>query len=280
MIFPGRISIIHLCAALLLWCGPSHAATGKKMSFSVGTGFYVSQDGYLLTARHVVDGCSGPISVHGRLVVLKAKLVAADPVHDIALLKIIPSFAIPHVASFRSAQSPLKLGEAVVVTGYPSESMDGEFVEFITSSAKITNIKSIRGDNSQFMFTYAAKSGYSGGPVLDAAGNVIGLTSSATCVNSACMDGFKKAFGLRAQSVEQVNDLEETISRYVDTNIGVSLPVIQAFLKANKVPYIETRGGNKPSSERISEIAQSIANVRCPSEERTLIENSGVIRLK
>lgn len=273
-------ALIALLACAALCTAPAYAAPGKRMTYAVGTAFYVTQDGYMLTANHVVDGCSGPISIHGRLVVLKAKLVAADPAHDLALLKIIPGFTIPYVVSFRSGQFPLKTGEPVVVTGYPAESMEGEFVEFITSSAKIISTKSLKGDNSQFLFNYAAKSGYSGGPVLDSAGHVVGMTASATCTSEACMEGFKKAFGLRAQSVEQVGILEETIARYVDTNIGISLPVIESFLKANKIAYKEADTNTRLSSSRISEIAQSIANVRCPSEERNLIENSGIVRLQ
>ncbi|NBO19370.1 MAG: serine protease, partial [Proteobacteria bacterium] len=173
---------------------------------------------------------------------------------------------------------PLKTGEPVIVTGYPSESMNGEFVEFLTGDAKVTYTKSHIGDDSQFMFTYAAKSGYSGGPVLDAAGNVVGMTASATCTSSKCMDGFKQTFSMKASTVEEVEKLEETIAKHVDTNIASSLPVIYRFLEKNGIPHEESAVMTPPTAERINEIAQSVANIRCPSEEKSLVEHSGVVR--
>ncbi len=253
----------------------------EKKAYAVGTGFYITHDGYMLTANHVVANCSGPISIHGRLVVLRAKIVATDLEHDMAILKVLaPDVNIPYVTNFRSLTKPLKVGEPVIVTGYPSESMNGEFAEFITNDAKITNTKSHIGDNSQFMFTYAAKSGFSGGPVLDAAGNVLGMTASATCTSATCMEGFKKTFSMRATTVEEVEKLEETIAKHVDTNIAASLPVIFRFLESNKIPYQEAQATAVPTAQRISEIAQSIANVRCPSEEQSLIDHSGIVLTK
>ncbi|MBY0407862.1 MAG: serine protease, partial [Rickettsiales bacterium] len=45
------------------------ANKNNKLSYAVGTGFYVTHDGYLITANHVIANCSGPISVHGQLMV-------------------------------------------------------------------------------------------------------------------------------------------------------------------------------------------------------------------
>ena len=272
---------IAACLVVLLFYPTPAAANNKKLAYAVGTGFYVTHDGYLLTANHVVANCSGPISVHGRLMVLKAKVVASDPEHDMALLKIIaPDVSIPYITTFRTLSQPVKIGESVIVTGYPSESMNGEFAEFITNDAKVTNTKSHIGDNSQFMFTYAAKSGFSGGPVLDASGNVLGMTASATCTSATCMEGFKKTFTMRASNVEEIEKLDETIAKHVDTNIAASLSVIFRFLESNKVSFQEGQATGSPSSTRISEIAQSIANVRCPSEEKSLVEHSGIVRTK
>lgn len=278
---PSQTPVIHvLLAALAVLCmaSPAPADANRKLSYAVGTGFYVTHDGYLLTANHVVANCSGPISVHGRLMVLRARHVASDVANDMALLKIIPDVSIPHVTRFRPLTRPLRNGEPVIVTGYPSENMTGEFAEFSTNDARITSTQSHIGDNSQFMFTYAAKSGFSGGPVLDAAGNVLGMTASATCASPGCMEGFRKTFTMRASTVEEVEKLEETIARHVDTNIAASLPVIFRFLESHKIPYTEGSATTVPTAERIAEIAQSIANIRCPSEEKSLIEHSGVVR--
>lgn len=272
-LFPALLCLV--VAAL-----PDAASAEKKgrLSFAVGTGFYVTHEGHLVTANHVVANCTGPISVHSRLTVLRAEIVAKAPEHDLALIKIIPKFSFPHISKFRSLNKPLTVGEPVIVTGYPSESMSGEFVEFLTGDAKVTYTKSYIGDDSQFMFTYAAKSGYSGGPVLDRSGNVVGMTASATCTSSECMDGFKRTFSMKASTVEEAEQLEATIAQHVDTNIAASLPVIVRFLEDNGISYEESGDYASPSRERISEIAQSVANIRCPSEEKTLVDNSGIIK--
>lgn len=262
----------------LMWCAPVQAAGDKKLSYAVGTGFYVTRDGHLITAYHVVSHCSGPISVHGQQLVMKANLVASEPEHDLALLKIVPNIPVPFVSQFRPAAQPLKIGEPVIVTGYPSESMNGEFVEFLTGDARITQTKSHIGDDSQFMFTYAAKSGYSGGPVLDRAGNVIGMTASATCTSPKCMEGFKKTFTMKASTVEEVEKLEATIAQHLDTNIAASSAVLLRFLEKNNIGYEQATQTNAPTTDRVNQIAQSIANVRCPSDETTLVQNSGVVK--
>lgn len=267
-----------LIAVGCLLASHAHALPDKRTSYAVGTGFYVTPEGHLITAYHVVANCSGPISVHGRLIVMKAKMVASDPEHDLALLKIVPNFTIPYVSQFRPLTKPIKTGEPVIVAGYPSESMNGEFVEFLTGDAKVTYTKSYIGDDSQFMFTYAAKSGYSGGPVLDASGNVVGMTASATCTSSKCMDGFKKTFSMKASNIEEVEKLEETIAQHVDTNIATSLPILYRFMEKNGIKHQESSATGAPTSERITQIAQSVANIRCPSEEKSLVQNSGVVK--
>lgn len=268
------------CAALI--CAhtpPAHATQKDRVSFAVGTGFYVTHAGHLLTANHVVENCTGPISVHSRMTVLKAKLIAQDRKHDLALIKVLPNFTFPHISKFRPLTKPVRAGEPVIVTGYPSESMNGEFVEFLTGDAKVTYTKSHIGDDSQFMFSYAAKSGYSGGPVLDKAGNVLGMTASATCISKSCMDGFKKTFTMKASTVEEAEALENTIAQHVDTNIATSLPVIIRFLDKNDIPFEESNAIGSPTTQRIREIAQSVANIRCPSAEKTLVENTGVVKV-
>jgi S1-C subfamily serine protease len=152
--------------------------------------------------------------------------------------------------------------------------------DHFSGDAKVTYTKSHIGDDSQFMFTYAAKSGYSGGPVLDASGNVIGMTASATCTSANCMDGFKQTFSMRASTIEEVERLEETIAQHVDTNIATSLPIIYRFLDKNKIAYEMSDAIGAPDNERINQIAQSVANIRCPSEEKSLVENAGVVRTK
>ena len=138
---------------------------------SSATGFVVSDDGHLLTNQHVVEGCDAM-----RVRDLGwANIEASDEDIDLALIS-LESGTVPGVASFRSWPS-VALGEAVVVFGFPERGV-------LSASGNATTgvISALEGgadeDYHQYQFTAPTQDGNSGGPLLDGAGNVIGVLVS------------------------------------------------------------------------------------------------------
>ena len=138
---------------------------------SLGSGFIISGDGYILTNAHVVDGAD---EVTVRLTdkrEFKAKTIGADKRTDVALLKIEAS-GLPVVRLGEPAQ--LKVGEWVVAIGSPFG-----FDNSVTAGIVSAKGRSLPQENYvPFIQTdVAINPGNSGGPLFNMRGEVVGINS-------------------------------------------------------------------------------------------------------
>jgi serine protease Do len=141
---------------------------------SLGSGFIISQDGFILTNAHVVDSAD---KITVRLTdkrEFKAKVIGADRRTDVAVLK-IEAQGLPVVAT--GAPDALKVGEWVVAIGSPfgfSNSVTAGIV-----SAKGRSLPNDKGENIvPFIQTdVAINPGNSGGPLFNMKGEVVGINS-------------------------------------------------------------------------------------------------------
>ena len=138
---------------------------------SLGSGFIVSEDGYLLTNHHVVDGADEIIvrlSDHREFV---AELIGSDPRSDIAVLK-IKADNLPVVKIDRAKE--LKVGEWVLAIGSPFG-----FDHSATAGIVSAKGRSLPSENYvPFIQTdVAINPGNSGGPLFNLDGEVVGINS-------------------------------------------------------------------------------------------------------
>ncbi|MGH7616500.1 MAG: trypsin-like peptidase domain-containing protein [Gemmatimonadaceae bacterium] len=144
-----------------------------------GSGFIVSQDGYILTNNHVVDGAT---DVHVRLLdrrEYKAKVIGRDPNTDVAVIKIDATGLTPAPLGDSEAS---RVGEWVLAIGNPL----GENLTFTVTQGIISakgRALQLPGQSQQtiqdFIQTDAAiNPGNSGGPLVNVNGNVIGINSA------------------------------------------------------------------------------------------------------
>ena len=160
----------------------------EAVSASAGTGFILTEDGYVITNCHVVDGAD---TIEVKLFneeSYKAELVGKDSAYDIAVLKIEAEGLSPVTVGDSDA---LKVGEEVAVIGNPL----GELTFTMTTGILSALDREINTDgNPQNMLqtNAAINSGNSGGPLFDMNGNVIGVTSakfSGTSSSGATIEG-------------------------------------------------------------------------------------------
>ena len=152
---------------------PQQAPRDQEVQ-SLGSGFIISQDGYILTNAHVVESAD---KITVRLTdkrEFKAKVIGADKRTDVAVLKIEAS-GLPMVAT--SEPDALKVGEWVVAIGSPfgfSNSVTAGIV-----SAKGRSLPNHKGENIvPFIQTdVAINPGNSGGPLFNMKGEVVGINS-------------------------------------------------------------------------------------------------------
>jgi len=142
-------------------------------STSMGTGFIISADGYVLTNHHVVDGAD---EVFVRLAdrrELKASVIGSDENSDVALLK-IKADALP-VLELGDSKA-LKRGQWVVAIGSPfgfEQSVTAGIVSAVGRTSQATGQQYV-----PFIQTdVAINRGNSGGPLLDTNGRVVGINS-------------------------------------------------------------------------------------------------------
>jgi serine protease Do len=149
-------------------------ARKQRPVISTGSGFIISDDGYLLTNNHVVDGADEiKVSMGDRREFI-AEVIGADPRSDVALLKIdgnnLPTLEI-------GSSDKLKVGEWVVAIGSP-------FQLSLSVTAGIVSAKGRSIPNGSdttyvpFLQTdVAINPGNSGGPLFNLEGQVIGINS-------------------------------------------------------------------------------------------------------
>ncbi|MBV8031978.1 MAG: DegQ family serine endoprotease [Betaproteobacteria bacterium] len=155
--------------------GPGQAPSpgpGNRESRSLGSGFFISNDGYILTNAHVVDAAD---EINVKLTdkrEFKARVIGADKRTDIALIKIDGVTNMPVVKT--GDPSKLKVGEWVVAIGSPFG-----FENSVTAGIVSAKGRSLPQENFvPFIQTdVAINPGNSGGPLFNMRGEVVGINS-------------------------------------------------------------------------------------------------------
>ena len=154
--------------------GPGQGAPERpprSESRSLGSGFVISQDGYVLTNAHVVEGADEITVKFTDKREFKAKVIGADRRTDIALIK-IDATGLPAVRF--GDPSKLKVGEWVLAIGSPFG-----FDNTVTAGIVSAKGRSLPQENFvPFIQTdVAINPGNSGGPLFNLRGEVIGINS-------------------------------------------------------------------------------------------------------
>ncbi len=201
------------------------ALLGKK-NLSNGTGFFVASSGYIVTNAHVVEGCDAPKIISGLTEPLAAQVLARDAKNDLALLKVDHTIDLP--ATLRRG---VKIGEEVAAFGYPLLGMLSRGGNFTLGN--VSALAGAQNDSGNLQITAPIQPGNSGGPIVDRAGNVIGVAVSVI-------------FGH---------------SRGPAQNIGfaVHVHVLTAFLDANGVSYATDASDIRLENVELAERVQSMS---------------------
>jgi len=151
---------------------------------TLGSGFTISEDGYIVTNYHVIKGASES-DIQIKLTSKKefkgdnVKIVGTDERTDIALLKIESSDKLPYL-KFGDSEK-VKVGDWAIAVGNPFH-LEGTVTVGVISAKGRTNIPLPEGPDFQsFLQTDAAiNPGNSGGPLVNIHGEVIGINTAIT----------------------------------------------------------------------------------------------------
>lgn len=183
-----------------------------------GSGFRVAP-GRIVTSEHVVAGCPR-ILVGGQ----RSTRLAADAVNDLAVIDVPGDQGA--VAPVRSTAA--RLGEGVTIAGFP---LEGLLAGLSVTSGNVSRLSGLGGHTGQLQISAPVQPGNSGGPVLDAAGQVIGVV-----VSKLDALGVAKVTGDVPQNV----------------NFAIKGEPLRAFLDAHGVAYSSSSGGQPLAADAIA----------------------------
>lgn len=142
--------------------------SGDEDSYSLGSGFFVNPEGYVVTNAHVVEDYE-EISIglyDGRI--FDASIIYIDRILDLALLK-VPASNLPTLR-FGNNET-INDGEAVIAIGSPMG------FDFTVSSGIISSPKRVIDDLTYLQTDVAINPGNSGGPLINLSGEVLGINT-------------------------------------------------------------------------------------------------------
>jgi serine protease Do len=219
-----------------LFGGKEGSPKGKPkrsdVSTNLGSGFFISSDGYIVTANHVVeDGQNVEITADDGKT-YPARIVGVDPKTDLALLKVDGGQNFPFV---QLATKAPRIGEWVVAVGNPF-GLGGTVTAGIVS-ARARDIKS--GMLNDFVQIDASvNQGNSGGPTFDLQGNVMGVNSA---IFSPTGGSVGIGFAIPAETVTEIVAKLKERGAIVRGWLGVQIvPVTQEV--AEGLGISETKG--------------------------------------
>ncbi len=210
----------------------------KQQSHSLGSGFVISADGYILTNHHVIDGADEIIVRMRNRKELKAKVIGSDPRTDVALLKISATdLPFAKIGSLNN----LKVGQWVLAIGQPF-GLDNTVTHGIISALgralpEDTYVPFIQTD-------IAINPGNSGGPLFNLDGEVVGINSMIYSKSGGAMGlSFSIPIDIAMNVVNQLQDNGKVVRGY----LGVQVQEVTSELS-------ESFGLAKPMGALVGEV--------------------------
>ena len=181
---------------------PDELQDGPRNTPSLGSGFVISKDGYILTNHHVINGADKVIVRLSNREEYVAKIIGSDKASDIAVLKVDAKNLT--VLKFGDSDR-LKVGEWVLAIGSPFG-----FDQSVTAGIVSAKGRSLPSDNYvPFIQTdVAINPGNSGGPLFNMDGEVVGINSQIYSRTGGFM-GLSFAIPIE-MAIDVTNQIKET----------------------------------------------------------------------
>jgi len=206
----------------------------EERQVSSGSGFFISEDGLIATNRHMVEDKEAEywilLNDGGKL---KAKVMALDPLQDIAILKIESAISEKHNFIPLADSDKIKVGQTVIAIGNALGEFQNTVSVGVISGLHRSIIASgaLSGETalSELIQTDAAiNPGNSGGPLLDLGGRAIGINTA--IARGAENIGFALPIDIVKKDIADIKEFGKIQYVY----LGIRYAIISAQLKEEK----------------------------------------------
>lgn len=237
------LSVVFMAVAI---GGGAGSAVADDVSSS-GTGFFVNDQGWVVTNAHVVEGCTS-ISVPQ---MGTGDALAVDKQNDLAAFRLSSDIGKPHLPLRRSQP---RLGEDIAAYGFPLDGILSDSIKVTTGN--INSLVGMENDTRYLQVSTPLQPGNSGGPILDQWGSIVGVSTAVLGTK------FTDATGIAPQNV----------------NFAVRSNVVELFLQSRDIKYesADPRQGDKAlSTADLSDKAvPAVVKVLCHGGTKATVKNN------
>jgi serine protease Do len=200
-----------------------------RRSSALGSGFVISEDGYVVTNNHVIESADEIIIEFFTGEELPATVIGTDPKTDIALLKVETDKSLPFV-SFGDSDTA-RVGEWVLAMGNPL----GQGFSLSAGIVSARN-RALSGTYDDYIQTDAAiNRGNSGGPLFNLDGEVVGVNTAILSPTGGSIGiGFSMASNVVKRVVDQLQEFGETRRGWLGVRIQDVTPDVAEAMGLEK----------------------------------------------
>jgi len=203
---------------------PQQTPTGNQEAQAQGSGFVIDSDGHIVTNDHVVENADSVSVRFWNGNTYNASVVGTDPSTDLAVIKVDAPSSILHPVSLGDSSS-VQVGDPVVAIGSPfglEETVTSGIVSALHRQIEALNQFTI---NDTIQTDAAINHGNSGGPLFNAAGQVIGVNSQIAGQTGANVG---IGFSIPSDTVRSIADTLISNGKVEHAYLGVSVQEIPA----------------------------------------------------
>jgi S1-C subfamily serine protease len=205
---------------------------GKELSSGSGSGFLFSSDGYLFTNSHVIHGAKRIRVAMYDGTQHEASLVGEDAVNDLAILKISAKDYMP--ASLGDSGS-LKIGQLVIAIGNPLGFQHSATSGIISALGRTMSSRAGNTVDSMIQTDAALNPGNSGGPLINSAGEVIG-------VNTAMIMGAQNlCFAISIDTAKEIANQLIRFGKVKRAYLGIAMQQIELVPKLRTINELKNK---------------------------------------
>jgi serine protease Do len=220
-----------------------------RFEYSGGSGFLISDDGYILTNYHVVEDASRiRVRLSGDRREHPAEVIGSDPSTDLALIKIKSDSRLPILPLGNS--DAIKVGDWVLAVGNPLNYDHTVTVGVVSAKGrKLTDLSRDFSLDSFIQTDAAINFGNSGGPLVNVAGEAIGVNTAISSVGQGI--GFAVPINVAREIMDQLKSKGRVSRGYLGIDLGEITPEFQeAFgLSNDKGALVQAVRPGLPAAE-------------------------------